>query len=85
MPFDDRGNDDIKLTDLSPLLLHDYLVKVKSSLADSSLTDHMEDVLEQPLFRKLWKDRVFQRYILLGTGEHAGMIQGIYDRNGNLC
>ena len=47
MPFDDRGNDDIKLTDLSPLLLHDYLVKVKSSLADISLTDHMEDVLEQ--------------------------------------
>ena len=47
--------------------------------------DSMEDMLEQPLFRKLWKDRVFQRYILLGTGEHAGMIQGIYDRNGNLC
>ena len=47
MPFDDRGNDDIKLTDISPLLLHDYLVKVKSSLADISLTDHMEDVLEQ--------------------------------------
>lgn len=47
MPFDDRGNDDIKLTDISPLLLHDYLVKVKSSLADISLTDHLEDVLEQ--------------------------------------
>ena len=47
MPFDDRGNDNIKLTDISPLLLHDYLVKVKSSLADISLTDHMEEVLEQ--------------------------------------
>lgn len=47
MPFDDRGNDDIKQTDISPLLLHDYLLKVKSSLADISLTDHMEDVLEQ--------------------------------------
>ena len=47
MPFDDRGNDDIKLTDISPLLLHDYLVKVKSSLADISLTDHMEEALEQ--------------------------------------
>ena len=47
MPFDDRGNDDIRLTDISPLLLHDYLVKVKSSLADISLTDHMEDVLKQ--------------------------------------
>ena len=47
MPLDDRGNDDIKLTDISPLLLHDYLVKVKSILSDISLTDHMEDVLEQ--------------------------------------
>ena len=47
MPFDDRGNDDIKLTDISPLLLHDYLVKVKSSLADISLTDNLEMVLEQ--------------------------------------
>lgn len=55
MPFDDRGNDDIKLTDLSPLLLHDYLVKVKSSLADISLTDHMEDVLEQMDLLEGWR------------------------------
>ena len=46
-PFDDRGNDDITLKDISPLLLHDYLVKVKSSLADVSLTDNMEMVLNQ--------------------------------------
>ena len=47
MPFDDRGNDNIKLTDISPLLLHDYLVKIKSSLSDISLTDHLEEVLDQ--------------------------------------
>ena len=46
-PFDDRGNDQITLKDISPLLLHDYLVKVKSSLASESLTDNMESVLEQ--------------------------------------
>ncbi len=46
-PFDDRGNDQITLKDISPLLLHDYLVKVKSSLANESLTDNMEAVLEQ--------------------------------------
>ena len=46
-PFDDRGNDEITQKDISPLLLHDYLVKVKSSLADISLTDHMEEVLGQ--------------------------------------
>ena len=47
MPFDDQGNDKIKLSDISVLLLHDYLIKVKSSLAEISLTDHIEDVLEQ--------------------------------------
>ena len=57
MPFDDRGNDNIKLTDISPLLLHDYLVKIKSSLSDISLTDHLEEVLDQmdliePIFRQ---------------------------------
>lgn len=46
-PFDDRGNDQISLKDISPLLLHDYLVKVKSSLADVPLTENMESVLEQ--------------------------------------
>ena len=46
-PFDDRGNDQITLNDISPLLLHDYLVKVKSSLANESLTENMESVLEQ--------------------------------------
>ena len=47
VPYDDRGNADIKQTDISPLLLHDYLVKVKSSLADNSLTDNIMLVLEQ--------------------------------------
>ena len=46
-PFDDRGNDQITLKDISPLLLHDYLLKVKSTLADVPLTDNMESVLEQ--------------------------------------
>ena len=46
-PFDDRGNDQITLKDISPLLLHDYLVKVKSSLTDIPLTENMEAVLEQ--------------------------------------
>ena len=46
-PFDDRGNDNITLKDISPLLLHDYLVKVKSSLADEPLTENMESVLDQ--------------------------------------
>lgn len=48
IPFDDRGNEEIKLKDISPLLLKDYLVKVGSRLAQTEeLTDHLDEVLEQ--------------------------------------
>ncbi len=45
----------------------------------------LEDVLAQPFFQKLVEERVFERYILLGKRERAGIIEGIYDRNGELC
>ena len=46
-PFDDRGNDRIALEDISTLLLHDYLTKIKSSLANVLLTENLKMVLEQ--------------------------------------
>ena len=45
----------------------------------------VEDVIHQPYFEKLVGRRVFERYIFLDKGEHAGTIKGIYDRNGRLC
>lgn len=45
----------------------------------------MEDVLNQPFFYKLVQERLFERYILLGKNGRAGTVQGIFDRNGNLC
>lgn len=45
----------------------------------------LEDVLNQPFFYKLVQERVFERYILLGKSDRAGIVQGIFDRNGNLC
>lgn len=45
----------------------------------------LEDVLNQPLFRKLMEDRVFERYILLGKHERAGIVEGIFDGEGRLC
>ena len=45
----------------------------------------LEDVLAQPFFQKLVEERVFEGYILLGKRERAGIIEGIYDRNGELC
>ena len=47
VPFDDRGNPEIKLSDISPLLLKDYLVKVDSKLQNEDLVNDLEGVLEQ--------------------------------------
>ena len=47
MPFDDRGNPDIKLEDISILLLRDYLVKVGSKLAESLYIKPLQEILEQ--------------------------------------
>ena len=45
----------------------------------------IEDVIHQPYFERLVRRRVFERYIFLDKGEHAGTILGIYDRNGRPC
>ena len=45
----------------------------------------MEDVLNQPLFRKLLDAGVFERYILLGRNDRAGIVEAIYDGEGALC
>ena len=47
VPFDYRGNPEIKLSDISPLLLKDYLVKVGSKLQHEDLVNDLEGVLEQ--------------------------------------
>lgn len=47
VPFDDRGNPDIKITDISGVLVMDYLNKVGSKLASDFNGQNLEDVLEQ--------------------------------------
>ena len=47
VPFDDRGNPDITLRDISPLLVKDYLVKVDSKLQYEDLVNNLEQVLDQ--------------------------------------
>lgn len=51
MPFDDRGNSEITLEDLSPVLVMDYLRRVKSRLYQSFTTTPMAKSLEQ---MELW-------------------------------
>lgn len=47
VPFDDRGNENIPMEDISPLLLKDYLKKVDSRLVKEDFTSNMERILEQ--------------------------------------
>lgn len=47
--------------------------------------ESLGDVLESPFFAGLRRLRVFERYILLGKEERAGMIREIYDERGNPC
>ena len=47
VPFDDRGNENIRIEDISPLLLKDHLVKVGSRLAQEDLSNRMGMVMEQ--------------------------------------
>ncbi|MDO4337510.1 MAG: stage III sporulation protein AA [Eubacteriales bacterium] len=45
----------------------------------------LEDILRQPFYSRLLAARVFERYILLGKGEHAGIVEGIFDGEGQPC
>ena len=47
IPFDERGNPDIKVEDISTLLLREYLVKVGSKLVNELYTKPLESILEQ--------------------------------------
>jgi len=47
VPFDERGNPDIKVEDISTLLLREYLVKVGSKLANELWSRPVEDILDQ--------------------------------------
>ena len=46
VPFDERGNPDIKIEDISTLLLREYLVKVGSKLANELYTKPLESILD---------------------------------------
>lgn len=47
VPFDDRGNENISIDDISPLLLKDYLTKIDSRLAKANFATDMERILDQ--------------------------------------
>lgn len=59
-PFDERGNSDIKLEDISMVLLRDYLVKVGSKLSNELWTRPLPEILDQ---MNLYAGPVEQRWL----------------------
>ena len=47
VPYDDKGNPDIKIDDISIILLRDHLVKAGSKLAGELFKKPLEEILEQ--------------------------------------
>ena len=45
----------------------------------------LEEIFSTPFFGRLRKMKVFERYILLGKEQRAGIIRGIYYDRGNPC
>lgn len=44
----------------------------------------MEELRRKPLFEELIKERYFERYVVLGSKNRIGEIQGIYDSRGSV-
>lgn len=47
IPFDERGNEEIQLEDISLILLRDYLMKVGSKLSDDVVKIPIDEILDQ--------------------------------------
>lgn len=47
IPFDERGNPDIRIEDISTLLLREYFVKAENKLASNIHTKPLYEIIEQ--------------------------------------
>ncbi len=45
--------------------------------------ESIDDIREKPILRKLVCEKVFDRYIVLGRGSRAGIVENIFDERGN--
>ena len=75
VPFDERGNPDIKLEDISIVLLRDYLVKVGSKLESELYQKPLPEVLEQmDLFVGPTERRMLRNVAVMMFCEHPEKI-----------
>ena len=46
----------------------------------------MDEATRKPVLGELIRRRMFERYVVLGSGKHPGEIRGVYDERGSvLC
>ena len=71
VPFDDRGNENISIDDISPLLLKDYLTKIDSRLAKANFATDMDTILDQmQLFDGPNEKRLIKNVAAMMFSEH---------------
>lgn len=71
VPFDDRGNENISIDDISPLLLKDYLTKIDSRLAKANFATDIETILDQmQLYDGPKEKRIIKNVAAMMFSEH---------------
>lgn len=71
VPFDERPNPNIRLEDISMVLLRDYLVKVGSRLVGSLNTTPLQDILEQMnLYDEPTENRILKNVSAMMFSDH---------------
>lgn len=59
-----------------------YAIKCGCKLVATVHGESMEDILQKPLLGRLVREKIFERYIVLTSGETIGNIEEIYDERG---
>lgn len=60
-----------------------YVINCGCSMIATVHGDSIDDIRNKPVLRKLVEERVFDRYIILGSGKHVFRVVRIFDSMGN--
>lgn len=60
-----------------------YVINCGCSMIATVHGDSIDDIRNKPVLRKLVEERVFERYIVLGSGQNLYKINNIFDGRGN--
>lgn len=60
-----------------------YVINSGCGIVATIHGESIDDIREKPILRKLVWEKVFDRYIVLGQGSRAGVIENIFDERGN--